>query len=86
MNNIDDETICMRCKRVVDYDNAVYCPYCGSILYNDCTNPECKMFPTNDQHEVNWSLKCNYKFCPECGSPSTLHEFIDESDLPQNGQ
>ena len=86
MNNTDDERICIYCKRNLDYDDAAYCPYCGYKLFNYCTNSECEMCPDNIHHEDDWTLKWNYKFCPECGSPSTFHDFIDENDLPQNGQ
>lgn len=85
MNN-DSSIMCVCCKRTFDWSNANNCPYCGTSTFNYCTNTDCEMCPSNVHYEENWTLKWNFKFCPECGSKSTFHDFLEESDLPQNGQ
>lgn len=84
--NANDEITCIKCNKTFSWVDAYYCPYCGFNLFNSCTNPECEMCPSNLNFEDGWALKWNYKFCPECGSKSIFHDFIDETDLPQNGQ
>ena len=84
MNN--DKSTCVCCNKSFEWIDATHCPYCGTSIFNHCTNPNCEMCPTNNHHEPEWSLKWNFKFCPECGSKSTFHDFLQESDLPQNGQ
>ena len=85
MNN-NKSAVCVCCNRTIEWPDAIACPYCGTSIFNRCTNSECEMCPTNIHYDPNCSLKWDFKFCPECGSKSIFYDFLEESDLPQNGQ
>lgn len=76
---------CPHCNKTFDWIDPIYCPYCGALVSNQCTNPDCAMCPDNYQHEVDWCLNSEFMFCPDCGSITTFKELADKSevDFPQ---
>lgn len=83
MHNSDDEHICMSCGRTFEWPDALYCPYCGSVAFNFCTNEDCQMCVDNDGFQNGWALPQNFKYCPECGYKTAYYDSIKDSDLPQ---
>lgn len=83
MNSENEETICVKCNKSFTWYDALYCPYCGFSIFNTCTNPECNMCVENPDYDENTSLKWNYKFCPDCGSKSTFHDYLTDEDLSE---
>ena len=74
------ESTCPKCHKTFTWDQSDYCPYCGIFLSNTCTNSDCEMNSHNSSFEDSWGFPNDYKFCPECGSKTTFHDFLQEQN------
>lgn len=70
---------CPRCTNDVIYLVGDFCPICGVLLVNKCTNVE-KDFNGNVQYECEQALPGNSRYCHICGYESSFlaNNFLEQ--------